>query len=92
MMRTVSQIRVCSVDEEGRFGGPERRITQIASALKIYGVDTHVVYPTDDSERFGQELSKEGVSNSALNITRLSREKKVLAKYLIRFFVEVFRL
>jgi len=90
-MSIVSRIRVCSVDEEGRFGGPESRITQIAKALNASqkDIDTHVVYPRDDSERFAQELSRERISNSALNITRLSKEKKVLIKYLIRFFPEV---
>ena len=82
-MSIVSRIRVCSVDEEGRFGGPESRITQIAKALNASqkDIDTHVVYPRDDSERFAQELSRERISNSALNITRLSKEKKVLIKY-----------
>lgn len=88
----MSRIRVCNVDEEGRFGGPERRIVQVAKALKQHGVDTHVVYPKYDSEKFAQELSKAGVSSSALNITRLSKEKKVLARYVFYFFVEIYRL
>jgi len=36
-------ILVCNVDEEGRFGGPERRIVQVSNALKAYEVETHVV-------------------------------------------------
>ena len=92
MISVSSRIRVCSVDEEGRFGGPERRITQIAKAAKIHGIDTHVVYPTYDSEKFARELSQAGVSNSALDITRLSAEKKVLARYTFCFSAEVIRL
>ncbi|TLD41219.1 MAG: Glycosyltransferase [Candidatus Jettenia ecosi] len=88
----MSRIRVCNVDEEGRFGGPERRIVQVAKALKQLGVDTHVVYPRYDSEKFAQELSKAGISSSALNITRLSKEKKVFARYVFYFFVEIYRL
>ncbi len=88
----MSQIRVCNVDEEGRFGGPARRIVQVAKALKQHGVDTHVVYPKYDSGKFAQELSKAGISSSALNITRLSKEKKVLARYVFYFFVEIYRL
>jgi len=91
-MPNISKIRVCSVDEEGRFGGPERRITEIAKALKIHGIHTHVVYPIYDSERFSKELSRAGVSSSALNITRLSSEKRFLFKYISCFFVEVARL
>jgi glycosyltransferase involved in cell wall biosynthesis len=93
-MSIVPRIRVCSVDEEGRFGGPERRIVQIAKALKINGqdVDTQVVYPKDDSERFALELSRGGVYGLALNITRLSKERKVFVRYLFCFLPEVFRL
>ena len=94
MTPIISQIRVCSVDEEGRFGGPERRIVQVAKALKTHGqgVDTQVVYPRDDSEKFALELSRSGVSSSALNITRLSKEKKVFVRYLFYFLPEVFRI
>lgn len=93
--RTVNNERtlhVCNVDEEGRFGGPERRIVQVAKALKQHNVDTHVVCPKYDSEKFAQELSLAGIPYSALNITRLSKEKKVLTRYVLCFFVEIYRL
>ncbi|MFA7184966.1 MAG: glycosyltransferase family 4 protein, partial [Victivallales bacterium] len=85
------EIKICSVDEEGRFGGPEHRITQVAKGLEAYGhkMRTHVVYPTDDSERFGRELTDRGITCSALNITRLSKEKKIFFKYVIRFIPEI---
>jgi len=79
------------VDEEGRFGGPEHRITQVAKALELCGhnVDTHVIYPTADSGRFARELAKRKVACSALNITRLSKEKKIFFKYIVRFIPEI---
>ncbi|QTA93601.1 glycosyltransferase family 4 protein [Desulfonema magnum] len=86
------KINVCNVDEEGRFGGPERRIVLVAKALKQHNIDTHVVYPKCDSDKFSQELSRAGISSSALNITRLSKEKKILARYVFCFFIEIFRL
>ena len=84
-------INVCIVDEEGRFGGPESRITQIASSLNTAGfcIKSHVVFPTMDSERFEFELSKRSVANYPLNITRLSKEKIILLKYIYRFIPEV---
>lgn len=88
----MTPIRVCNVDEEGRFGGPERRIVLVAKALKALGVETHVVYPRLDSERFATELRKAMVAGSALNITRLSKEKKVAARYLLRFLAEIYQL
>lgn len=77
----MSRIRICSIDEEGRFGGPENRIVQVAKALKQHGVDTHVVYPQYDSEKFAEELSQAEISNSALNISkhhRIEQRKKCL--------------
>lgn len=85
-------IQVCNVDEEGRFGGPERRIVQVAGALKKHGVNTHVVYSKYDSQIFSQELRKAGISSSALAITRLSKEKKILLRYIIYFLIEIYRL
>lgn len=85
-------IRVANIIEEGRFGGPQARIVLVAEALKKYGIETHVVYSKYDSDKLSQKLSRAGISNSAINITRLTREKKVLARYLICFFAEVIRL
>lgn len=85
-------MQVCNVDEEGRFGGPERRIVLVAQELKRHGVDTHVVYPTMDSRRFADELARAGITNSPLNITRLSKEKKILVRYILFFPTEVWRL
>ncbi len=88
----MGRIRVCNVIEEGRFGGPQRRIIQVAKALKPYGVDTHVVYPSVDSQRMRMELELAGVPGTALDITRLSKEKRSLGRYAVRFWFEVCQL
>lgn len=85
-------MRVCNVDEEGRFGGPERRIVQVARALKPMGVDTHVLYPSFDSGTFAAQLAKAGIPSTQLRITRLSKEPRILAKYTVGFVAEVFRM
>jgi len=82
-------IKVCNVAEEGRFGGPQRRITQVAVALQNHNVDTHVVYPVMDSEVFAQNLKQGGVKCTSLNITRLTKERKVLIRYALRFLWEI---
>jgi len=82
-------ILVCNVDEEGRFGGPERRIVQVSNALKAYEVETHVVYPKIDSELFESELQKYKIDSTQLDITRLSKQKKFVFRYLLRFPTEV---
>ncbi|CAK8722805.1 Glycosyl transferase family 1 [Candidatus Electrothrix laxa] len=88
----LKKITLCNITEEGRFGGPARRIVQVAKALKPLGVDTHIVYPNLDSERFTQELSHAGVKATALNITRLTKEKKILFRYILFFPFEIIRL
>lgn len=88
----MSHIKVCSVDEDGRFGGPQRRVIEIAKAIKQYDIDTHVVYPIYNSERFSRELFKSRILSTSLKITRLTKEKKVLAKYIFTFFSDILRL
>ena len=88
----MSHIKVCSVDEEGRFGGPQRRVAVVAKALKQHDIETHVVCPIYDSERFSQELLKSGIKYTSLDITRLTKEKKVLARYIFTFFSDILRL
>ena len=88
----MSQIGVCNVNEEGRFGGPQRRVILVARELKKLGVNTHVVYPKLDSEKFAMELRRADVSGSALDITRLSKEKRILSRYIRRFFIEIYLL
>lgn len=79
---------MCNVDEEGRFGGPSRRIVLVAAALVEEGVETHVVYPLLDSEVFSRHLQSAGVKCTPLNLTRLTKERKILIRYVARFGVE----
>lgn len=85
-------IKICSIDEEGRFGGPERRIIEIAKVLKKHNIETHVVYPIYDSERYSQELLKAQIINTPLDITRLTKERKILVRYILTFFLDILRL
>ena len=69
-------MNVCSIDEEGRFGGPEKRIIEIAAALKKTNINTHVLYPKLDSDRFTFEIKKLKIQSTAFFLTRLSKEKR----------------
>jgi glycosyltransferase involved in cell wall biosynthesis len=80
------------VDEEGRFGGPERRIIQVAKSLEKFNVETVVVFPTSDAARFANEVEKLGVTSVQLDITRLSKERSTARRYIWRFFIEVWML
>ena len=92
MDRDSRTMRVCNVDEEGRFGGPERRIVQIAKALKSLGIETCVVFPQMESELFQAYIIENGIEFIRVDITRLSKQKKVLLRYVTRFILEIYKL
>jgi glycosyltransferase involved in cell wall biosynthesis len=82
-------IKVCNVDEEGRFGGPERRIIQIAKALDEFGVETVVLFPRLDSDVFARKISDAGIRGVLWPLTRLTRERRILIRYAFRFWFEI---
>lgn len=82
-------MHVINIDEEGRFGGPERRIINVAKELSKIGVRTTVVMPHFDSDVFEKYATENNVDYKKLNITRLTLEKKYLLKYVVRFCFEV---
>jgi glycosyltransferase involved in cell wall biosynthesis len=82
-------IYVINIDEEGRFGGPERRIINVAKELSNIGVRTTIVMPHLDSDIFEKYATENNVDYKKLNITRLTLEKKYLLKYVVRFFFEL---
>lgn len=83
-------MRICSIDEEGRYGGPEKRIIEIANSLKKHDITTHVLYPKLDSVRFSIEIKKLDIESTPIFLTRLSKEKKILFRYILFFFYEIF--
>ena len=86
----MTKIKVLNVDEEGRFGGPERRIINVARALNEKSVETTVVLPELDNERFVAYANTLGVKYQSLDITRLSLEPAILARYVRRFPRELY--
>ena len=85
-------MRICSVDEGGVFGGPERRIIEIANSLKKYNILTHVVYPNQKSKRFTREIKKANISSTSIYLNRLTKEKIILFQFVLFFFYEIFLL
>lgn len=88
----MKQIKVINITEEGRYGGPQKRICEVASRLKHLGVETYVIFPDTDSERFTEQLKDNGIHHYPLKITRLSNSKCGMINYLLSFIPEVFRI
>ena len=86
------RILVANIIEEGRWGGPQKRISMVARALLDLDVETVVILPERDSARFRESLSEGGVPFITLRLTRLERKAKALLGYFCSFIPDVFRL
>jgi len=84
--------KICYVDEDGRFGGPQQRMLVIASELKKKNIDVEIIIPKDETEIFKKKLLECKIKFYELNITRLSLRLNFLIKYIFLFFYEIFLL
>lgn len=82
-------IRVANVLEEGRFGGPGRRVVSVARALASDGLDTVVVLPERDSDVLASRLADAGIEARRIGMTRLSLHPATLLRYILRFPLEL---
>lgn len=83
-------LTVLNITEEGRYGGPQQRIAEVAARLRSdHGIDTVVLLPDSDSDRFQRVLQAAGVQSRAIPMHRLTKDIPHLARYLLHFFSEV---
>ena len=85
-------MKVANIIEEGRYGGPQARILGIAERLKVEGIDTVVICPKQESERFYTEAVKRKVEIRRVSMHRLSRNPLAIFRYFITFPKEVYSL
>ncbi len=92
-------LSVANVIEEGRMGGPQRRIVEVAARMNhdqasdaSDTIRSIVLMPRADSTDFELLLQEKGVGFTKLPLTRLSRDLKVLCKYFFSFPYEIWRL
>lgn len=84
--------KICYVDEDGRFGGPQQRMLLIASELKKNNIEVEIVIPKDETGIFKKKLIQENIKFHELAITRLSLKPIFLIRYLIFSFFEIIKL
>lgn len=82
-------IRVANIIEEGRLGGPQVRIAEVAKKLKSTGVETTVIYPFIGSKRFKKRLDNYQIKSIQLPLNRLTRDHKAFMKYIFYFCHEL---
>ncbi len=85
-------LRVCNIIEEGRYAGPQARIVAVAEGLRSEGIDTIVICPDKESQRFCSEALKRGVEIRLIPMHRLSRNPVQILQYFLTFPKEVFLL
>jgi glycosyltransferase involved in cell wall biosynthesis len=88
-MASSGAIRVANILEEGRFGGPGRRVASVAGVLAARGIETIVVLPDRDSDVLSSRLAEAGVESRPVALTRLSLHPATLLRYTLRFPFEV---
>jgi glycosyltransferase involved in cell wall biosynthesis len=82
--------KICYVDEDGRFGGPQQRMLVIASELKKRNIEVEIIIPKDETDIFKKKLLENKIKFHELTITRLSLKINFLFKYIFLFFYEIF--
>lgn len=82
-------MNIFNIDEEGRFGGPEKRIIMVAGKLSDYDITTTVLFPKKDSSKFKKLLFQNKIRNKELWISRLSLHFMSFITYLITFIPQL---
>ncbi len=91
MKKTEKFIRIANIIEEGRLGGPQTRMTLVASALSE-NIKTTFIFPKKDSKEFQERCDNIGINYYLFSFTRISRNWFSIFKYIILFPYEVIKL
>ncbi len=85
-------IKVLNITEEGRGGGPLKRIRDVAQNLMHQDVETTVLFPNKNAEDFKISLQDASVPFVETSMHRLTKAKVPLLMYVLTFIPEVFKL
>ena len=81
-----------NIIEEGRWGGPQKRIVLVAKALRKSGVETVVIFPRTDSAQLKKALGDNGISFEVMSLARRGRTALTGLKYFLSFVPDVLRI
>lgn len=85
-------MRIVNITEEGRIGGPQVRIADVAVELRHIGVETVIVCPEQDSKCFREKLGQEHVPHLAVKLQRLSSAPRLAVNWLLQFIPDIRRI
>lgn len=78
-------IRVANVIEDGRYGGPQIRILSVSERLLKKGINTTIICPEKEMDRFYEEALERGLEIRSIPMNRLGRKPRDILKYVITF-------
>jgi glycosyltransferase involved in cell wall biosynthesis len=81
-------LRIANIIEEGKYGGPQERIANVAAAIKD-DVETVVVLPKANSETFRTKLDRLKIKYKVFNLSRITREFWPACRYILFSIPEV---
>ncbi len=85
-------LKVANVIMEGRYGGPQACIALVAEKLKLYGIQTVVILPKQESVFFLKKLREKKIVSKQLTLHRITKDIKSLIGYCIFFIPELLSL
>lgn len=85
-------MKVASILEEARWGGPQSRLVQTAKALSLVGVDHMAIIPQEDSERLQSNLNDVNCRAKGLNLARMENRIAAMLLYLILLPFDVLKI
>ncbi len=83
--------RIANIIEEGKLGGPQIRIANVAKAL-MPDIDTTVVLPFANSDRFRDLLDQYFIPYRTFHMSRITKDPKVAVRYLFFSWYEIVQL
>ena len=88
--RTKRIIKIANIIEDGRYGGPQARIVAVAEKAQSKGINTIVICPEKEIDRFYAEASKRNLEIFPIPMNRLGKKPKQIIKYFLTLPKEIF--
>lgn len=85
-------MKIINIVLDGRIAGPQLRIAKVARRLKEEGVETIVIFPEKNSDKFRKLLNKYGIKYKTLKLNKLSKDPFGLIKWLVTFIPQTIKL
>ncbi len=85
-------MKIINIVLDGRIAGPQLRIAEIAKRLKEEDIDTIVVFPEKNSDKFKKLLKEYRIEYRAIRLNKLSKNIVGFLRWKITFISQVIRL